>query len=64
MLNEKDIQKINYFNEIISIEEIKKGYDGRKKYKVITNNKKYFIKILPTLMNKIEIEKTKKLYEI
>ena len=36
MLSPKDIKEIHYFKDLILIEKIKKGYDGRKKYKLVT----------------------------
>lgn len=49
--------------DIVSIEEIKQGYNGRKKYKVTTINKTYFIKVHHYKLNQKEIMQEKILYE-
>ncbi len=64
MLNQEDIKYIHYFKDLKSIEEIKKGYNGRKKYKIITKNQDYFIKIHHYKLTEKEIMKEKILYEI
>jgi len=59
-----NIEKLKLFDNIISIEEVKKGYKKRLKYIVKTVDKNYFIKILPYEMSSNEIEKTKYIYKI
>ena len=61
---QKDIKKIHYFKDIVSIEQIKKGYYERKKYKVIGQNENYFIKTHHRKLIQQEIVQEKKLYEI
>lgn len=64
MLSIKDIKQIHYFKDIVSIEQIKKGYHKRKKYKIITENRSYFLKIHHSKLKSEEIMQGKKLYEI
>lgn len=64
MLSIKDIKQIHYFKDIISIEQIKKGYHKRKKYKIITENGSYFLKTHHSKLKSEEIMQGKKLYEI
>lgn len=64
MLSKVDLNIFTtYFKDLISIEEIKKGYSGRKKYKVKTRKKSYFVKIHHEQLNEKEIRREKLLYE-
>lgn len=60
MLN---ICKIDLFKNSTCIEEIKEGYYKRKKYKIITPNQEYFIKVHEYKMSDKEIKREKWLYE-
>jgi len=64
MLTQKDIRESNYFKDILSIEEVKKGCYERKKYKIITRKGNYFIKIHHCKLNQQEITQEKALNEI
>lgn len=64
MLSPKDIEQLHYFKDIISIEQIEKGFDKRKKYKIITKNKSYFLKTHHCKLSQKEIRQGKILYEI
>lgn len=64
MLSPNDIKEIHYFKDVISVEQIKRGYKKRKKYKITTKNgQNYFIKTHHRRLNKKEIIKGKILYE-
>lgn len=63
MLSPKDIKEIHYFKDIISIEEIKRGYHERRKYKIVTKNETYFIKTHHCKLIKKEIVQGEILYE-
>lgn len=57
------IRELNIFKNILSIEEISKGYPKRKKYIVKTIDKLYFVKIIPYKIEDEEVEKTKWIYK-
>lgn len=64
MLDQEEIKNIPYFRNMLSIEEVKKGYPKRKKYKIITPKQNFFIKIHQHKLQLEEMTKEKKLYEI
>lgn len=64
MFDKKELETISYFKDVVEIKEIKQGYEERKKYKIITKNKIYFLKIHHCQLNQEEITRGKKLYEI
>lgn len=59
----EEVIKLNLFDNIISVKEVKEGYYKRKKYIVKTLEQQYFIKVLPYKATKKEIEKTKWIHE-
>ena len=59
-----EIKELLLPDNILSIKEIKEGYEERKKYIVETRNEKFFIKVLPNKESIDEIEKRKWIYKI
>lgn len=68
MLRNKDLEEnkqllYSLFDEIIDIINIEKGYKLRHKFKVITKEKNYFVKIHNHCLNEQDIENHKTLYK-